>query len=93
MNIFKTLAMRDVAAVTRTIPIIDAGPAFRRAPGALERVAGEVRRACETIGFFYLAGHGVDPAVIARAFAASREFHALPIEDKLRLRLNENNIG
>ena len=41
----------------------------------------------------YLAGHGVPPDVIGAAFEASREFHALPLEDKLRLKLNENNIG
>ena len=29
----------------------------------------------------------------AMGFAASRRFHALPLEEKLRLRLNENNIG
>jgi len=93
MNIFKTMAVRDLAEVTRTIPVIDLGPAFRREPDGLERAAGDVRRACETIGFFYVAGHGVDQTVIDRGFAASREFHALPIEEKLRLRLNENNIG
>ena len=32
-------------------------------------------------------------AVIDRAFAASRRFHAMPLEEKLELRLNENNIG
>ena len=31
--------------------------------------------------------------LIDRAFAASRRFHALPLEEKLKLRLNENNIG
>jgi isopenicillin N synthase-like dioxygenase len=56
-------------------------------------VAREVRRACETVGFFYLAGHGVPDAVVERAFAASREFHALPMDEKLRLGLNQSNIG
>ena len=37
--------------------------------------------------------HGVPQAVIDRGFAASRRFHALPLEEKLKLRLNENNIG
>ena len=32
-------------------------------------------------------------ALIERAFAASRRFHALPLDEKLKLRLNENNIG
>jgi isopenicillin N synthase-like dioxygenase len=30
---------------------------------------------------------------IESAFAASRQFHALPLADKLKLRLNDNNIG
>ena len=71
----------------------DVGPAFRREPGGLEAVAAEVRRASERVGFFYVAGHGVDPAIIDAAFTASREFHALPMAEKLALKLNENNIG
>ncbi len=93
MNILESLAVKDVAEATRAIPIIDFSPAFGAVPGGLEAVAREVRRACETVGFFYLAGHGVPDAVIERAFAASREFHALPLEDKMRLRLNQSNIG
>ncbi len=93
MNIFKAMAVKDVAEVTRTIPVIDVGPAFRGEPGALDAVAAEVRRACERIGFFYLAGHGVSARIVQAAFTASREFHALPLEDKLALKLNENNIG
>jgi isopenicillin N synthase-like dioxygenase len=93
MNIFKTQAVKDPEAVARAIPVIDAAPAFAGAAGGLEAVAAEVRHACQRIGFFYLAGHGVPQAVIDDAFAASREFHALPLEEKTRLRLNENNIG
>jgi len=29
MNIFKAIAVKDVEAVTKTIPVIDFGPAFR----------------------------------------------------------------
>jgi isopenicillin N synthase-like dioxygenase len=36
---------------------------------------------------------GVPESVIERAFAAARRCHALPLDDKLKLRLNENNIG
>jgi isopenicillin N synthase-like dioxygenase len=93
MNIFKALAVRSVAEATRAIPVIDFGPAFRGEPGALDAAAAQVRRACEQVGFFYLSGHGVAQEVIDAAFAASREFHALPLEDKMRLKLNENNIG
>ena len=93
MNIFKAMAVKDAEAVTRAIPVIDFGPAFRGEPGGLEAVAREVRRASEEIGFFYLAGHGVPDAVVDAAFAASREFHALPDAVKRALAINENNIG
>jgi isopenicillin N synthase-like dioxygenase len=93
MNILKTMAVRDVAEATRSIPVIDFGPVFRREPDALDGVAAQVREASERVGFFYLAGHGVPPSVIDAAFEASREFHSMPLDEKLRLRLNENNIG
>src|SRR5262249_54264059 len=48
---------------------------------------------CENVGFFYALNHGIPDGLIERAFAASRRFHALPLEQKLALRLDENNIG
>ena len=93
MNIFKAMAVKDVDEVTRTIPVIDFGPAFRGEPAGLPSVAARVRHACESIGFFYLAGHGVPPRIVRAAFQASREFHALPLDEKLALTLNQNNIG
>jgi len=92
MNIFKAQAVKDPEAIARAIPVIDVAPAFAGGAG-LERVAAQVREASERVGFFYVKGHGVPPAVIDAAFAASREFHALPLEDKLALKLNQNNIG
>jgi isopenicillin N synthase-like dioxygenase len=93
MNLFREQGVRDYAEAAAKIPVIDFGPYFAGAPGALDRLAVEVRHACENVGFFYAAGHGVPEDLIDRAFAASRRFHALPLEEKLGLRLNENNIG
>ncbi|HVC57636.1 MAG TPA: 2-oxoglutarate and iron-dependent oxygenase domain-containing protein [Stellaceae bacterium] len=93
MNLFREHAVSDHAAAAAQIPVVDFGPVFAGEPGALARVAAAVRHACEHVGFFYASGHGVDAAVIERAFAASRAFHALPLADKLKLRLNDNNIG
>src|SRR3989442_12285778 len=92
MNIFKALAAKDVDEATKSIPLIDVGPALRDELGARDRVAAEVRRACESVGFFYLAGHGVPQGLVDGAFAASREFHAIPLPDKLAPKINENNI-
>jgi isopenicillin N synthase-like dioxygenase len=93
MSIFKTMAVRDVAEATKAIPVIDVGPAFRGEPGGREAVAAQIRQASEQVGFFYIAGHGVPAHVIDDAFAASREFHAMPLDDKRVLAINENNIG
>src|SRR5580704_7592971 len=93
MNLFEEQGVKDYAAAASQIPVIDFGPYFAGEPGALDKLAGEVGHACENIGFFYALNHGVDEALIDRAFAASRRFHALPMAEKLALRLNENNIG
>ena len=93
MNLFEEHAVRDYAAAAAQIPVIDFGPAFAGEPGALHTVAAAARHACENVGFFYALNHGVSEALIDRAFAASRQFHALPLADKLKLRLDENNIG
>jgi len=52
-----------------------------------------VAHACENVGFFYAFNHGVPEVLIDRAVAAARRFHALPLAEKLALKLNENNIG
>ena len=78
MNIFKSMAVKDLEEATRAIPVIDFGPAFRGDPGGLDAVAEQVRRASEQVGFFYLAGHGVPQEIVDAALQASREFHAMP---------------
>ncbi|HUC09547.1 MAG TPA: 2-oxoglutarate and iron-dependent oxygenase domain-containing protein [Stellaceae bacterium] len=93
MHLFKQQAVRDYAAAARAIPVIDYGPYFAGEIGALDRLAAELAHACENVGFFYALNHGVPDEVIDRAFAASRRFFALPAEQKLALRLNQNNIG
>jgi isopenicillin N synthase-like dioxygenase len=93
MNLFKEHAVKDPEAAAHIIPVIDYGPYFAGEKGALERLAAEIARACTQVGFFYMKNHGVPETLIARAFAAARRFHALPLEEKLKVRLNENNIG
>jgi isopenicillin N synthase-like dioxygenase len=93
MDLFKEFAVKDYAAAAAQIPVIDFGPVFTGEPGALADTAAIVRDACERVGFFYALHHDVTEALIERAFAASRRFHALPLDEKLKLRLNDNNIG
>jgi len=93
MHLFERHRVGDHRVAASQIPVIDYGPYFAGVPGALESVAAEVAQACEKVGFFYALNHGVPDELIDRAFAASRRFHALPLEQKLAVKLNENNIG
>ena len=93
MNLFKEQGVKDYAAAAAQIPVIDYGPYFDGERGALDRLVPQVRHACENIGFFYISGHGVADRIIDDAFAAARRFHALPMDEKLALRLNNWNIG
>lgn len=97
MNLFQQNAPADMDMALREIPIIDFGPYFS-APGseqgnALRALARQVGDACERVGFFYIAGHGIDDALIEQTFAASKRFHALPLAQKLELKLDQYNVG
>ncbi len=70
---------------TEEIPILDISPALSGAPGALEAVASQLRQITETIGFFYLKGHGVSPDLVDRVFAQSRLLHGLPADEKAKI--------
>lgn len=93
MHLFKEHAPADMDEAAAQIPVIDLGPFFAGADGALEKIGAEVRRACETVGFFYIANHGVAQDLIDRTFAQSKRFHAQPLEEKLKLKLDPYNIG
>ena len=62
------------------VPVIDIAPFVRGGAADKRRVATEIRRACEEIGFFTIAGHDVPAADFdearrqrARDGAASQE--------------------
>lgn len=40
-------------------------------------------RACETVGFFQIVGHGIDHEVIERAWTEARRFFDLPLEQRM----------
>ncbi|MFT5445977.1 MAG: isopenicillin N synthase-like dioxygenase [Gammaproteobacteria bacterium] len=96
MNLFQQHAPVDTDRALREIPIIDFGPFFAAPDNesdARHSLAAEVRGACERVGFFYLAGHGVAQDLIEQTFDAAKRFHALPLAEKLTLKLDEYNVG
>jgi len=54
---------------TEEIPMLDISSYMAGEPGARERIGARLREISETVGFFYLVGHGVPQAAIDAAFA------------------------
>jgi isopenicillin N synthase-like dioxygenase len=63
------------------IPVIDIGP-LRRGDADAPVVAQQLGRACREVGFFYVVGHGVDPALSSELDSLARRFFALPESEK-----------
>jgi isopenicillin N synthase-like dioxygenase len=68
----------------RSVPIVDIGGLRSPDRTERERVAGEIGKAARDVGFFYVSGAGVDDRVFERMLASTKEFFALPIEEKMR---------
>ena len=86
--------IRPAASVDpNEIPIINIGPVLARTPGAVEQIAEEVYNACTGMGFLFLVNHGLDMQTVEDTFEASRRFHALPMEEKLKVRMNRHQCG
>src|ERR1700704_2637367 len=79
--------------MSATIPVIYIGGCLAGRPEALAAAAREVHDALTTVGFFVLTGHDVPMPLIERTFAEARRFHALAMDKKLALKLNEHNNG
>lgn len=74
-------------------PILDVGPYLAGEAAALDALATQVRDALERVGFMMWVNHGLDWSVIENGFAGARQFHDLPLEEKLEMRVNEHQIG
>lgn len=73
------------------LPVIDISALLTHetdsADAGVEAVARAIRQACEAHGFFYITGHGVDPALIERLDRLSRDFFHLDEATKMRWRM------
>ena len=64
------------------VPVIDLAPAFGDLD-ARRMVAQRIGQACEEIGFFAIAGHGIAPPTIDDIWRTARDFFDLPLERRL----------
>ena len=73
------------------IPVLDLGPLI--AGEDTIELARAFAKAYGETGFGYVINHGVDPALRQSVFAASEQFHALPLEAKEAIALDHCHRG
>ena len=67
-----------------SVPIVDISGLRSPDRAERERVAAEIGAAAREVGFLYISGSGIDEALFERMLAATKEFFALPVEEKMR---------
>ncbi|KAK3076234.1 hypothetical protein LTS18_013556, partial [Coniosporium uncinatum] len=78
---------------TKTPPVIDFSDFTSGDPAREQKCAQEIRHACVTQGFFQIINHTVPKDVQKAAFAASKSFFNLPIQEKLALDKSQNKYN
>ena len=68
-------------------------PFLAEEPGAAHTTANEMRDALERIGFFFIINHGIPKSLRDRLVEATARFYALPLEQKMALKVNEEGNG
>jgi isopenicillin N synthase-like dioxygenase len=80
-------------ADTDRIPVIDLGPYLAGATGAQDRAAEQLRFALTEIGFYSIVNHGVPASLVREIYRQVARFHAQPLDEKLKIRLDKHNVG
>lgn len=75
---------RHIMSDSTVLPVIDLSD-LNGDETTRNTLLDRLREATHEIGFFHLAGHGIDPVLADELVAAAREFFALPEADKLSI--------
>jgi isopenicillin N synthase-like dioxygenase len=76
-------------------PVIDLARMHSGDKADFRRIAMQITEASRNLGFFYVINHGMPPAQIDEMLALGKRFFALPLEEKMaiRLALSDNYRG
>ena len=66
------------------VPVIDISGLYAAERATREAVAAQLGSAARDVGFFYISGADIDEALFEAMLAATKEFFALPLEEKMR---------
>jgi isopenicillin N synthase-like dioxygenase len=75
----------------QSLPIIDISPFIdpHSSPSARQSTASAINSACVDYGFFYLTGHGIPVTRLDQIIALARQFFALPVSEKNRIKRHD----
>ena len=72
------------------LPIIDFAGFATASQAQRQSTANAIGKACREVGFFYLKGHDISPAITQAAFAASAQFFAQTPEQKAAIAIDKS---
>ncbi len=75
------------------IPVLDVSRLSTGDAADAKAVAEALGAHLETTGFVYISGHGVPRDSVEAVREAGRRFHALPLDEKMKLGINHNFRG
>jgi isopenicillin N synthase-like dioxygenase len=73
------------------IPIIDIEPLIDNS-NILKQTGKKIRDACKNFGFFYIKNHNIPKSHIDTLIPAIQNFFNLPLEDKIKIHINNSKI-
>ncbi|MFT7649024.1 MAG: isopenicillin N synthase-like dioxygenase [Candidatus Poriferisodalaceae bacterium] len=77
----------------RKLPVIDISSFLQGIEGAKDVAAEELRTLSEGVGFGAVVGHGVSQQIIDDIAGETKRFHDLPIDEKLRIEIDQHQRG
>jgi isopenicillin N synthase-like dioxygenase len=76
------------------VPVIDLAPSFSSLLSDRQAVADQIRKACTTSGFFYIANHGVSKHARDGILQQSKRFYdEMSLEQKEELHIKKSKLG
>jgi isopenicillin N synthase-like dioxygenase len=73
------------------IPVVDIAALFGNDEAAQAATAEALRLAASNVGFLYITGHGLNPALFETMLDATKGFFALPVEEKMRVYIGKSS--
>ncbi len=73
------------------IPVVDIG-LLEGSGRDRRRLGDDLREACESVGFFYVANHGVAAEATASIFSQAHRFFGLPMEERRALAITRSPV-